>query len=52
MERGLNAIKLVVFTAAYYVLAGVGVVASLYLASHLFLLLGREVKWFLRLIGS
>ena len=47
----MNAIKVIVFGGAYYLLAGVGVFASLYLASHLFFLVGREVEWLLKLLG-
>lgn len=46
-----NAAKVVLFGGAYYLLAGAGVFATFYLASHLFLLVGREVEWLLRLVG-
>ena len=47
----MSAIKIIVFGGAYYLLAGIGVFASLYLATHLFVLVGREVEWLLRLLG-
>ena len=47
----MNVIKVIVFGGAYYLLAGVGVFATFYLASRLFLLVGREVEWLLRLLG-
>ena len=48
----MKALVVIVLGGTYYLLAGLSVLASLYLASHLFMLVGIEAKWLVKWLSA